>query len=134
MLSNQYSELRRISKWVHRIALAQGCTRELVHAVELSVNETLTNIISYAYRDDTQHEIVVELLAQPERICVRIEDDGVPFDPLKAPIAAPSESLAESSHTGRGILLMRNLMDELHYERGDNRNSLTMVARCVKNQ
>ena len=121
-----------MSEWVHSFALDRGLTRERIHALELSLNEALTNIISYAYRDDTPHEIVVELFAQRDCICVEIQDDGVPFNPLRLRVEEPPQSLEKSRPTGRGIPLMRNFMDELHYERRDNRNALIMVMHCLK--
>lgn len=107
--------------------------RRLAYGLELAVNEALTNIMSYAYRDDAQHDIVVELHAQPDRIRIEFEDDGVPFNPLELPIEEPPASLEKSRPTGRGIPLMRSFMDELHYLRRDNRNVLTMVLRYAKN-
>jgi anti-sigma regulatory factor (Ser/Thr protein kinase) len=53
----------------------------------------------------------------------------VPFNPLGLPVEEPPESLEKSRATGRGIPLMRNFMDELHYERRNNRNALTMIMR-----
>ncbi len=114
---------------MYSFALERGLTRELVYALELSMNEVLTNIISYAYCDDTPHEIVVELFAQPDRIRVEIEDDGVPFNPLALLVEEPAQSLEQARATGRGIPLMRNLMDELDYARRGNNNVLTMAMQ-----
>ena len=132
MVPNRLSELRRVSEWVRSFALECQLTRDLAYALELSVNEALTNVISYAYRDDAQHDIVVELFAQPDRIRVKVEDDGAPFNPLELLVEEPPQSLEKSRPTGRGIPLMRNLMDELHYVRSDSRNVLTMVMHCAK--
>ena len=132
VVPNRVSELRRVSEWVRNFALERQLNRDLVYALELSVNEALTNIISYAYRDDVRHDIVVELFAPQNRIHVKIEDDGAPFNPLELMAEEPPQSLEKSRPTGRGIPLMRNLMDELHYVRSDNRNVLTMVMHSVK--
>ena len=132
VVPNRFSELRRVSEWVRRFAHEHRLTPQLAYGLELSVNEVLTNIMSYAYRDDAQHDIVIELSAQPDRIRVEIEDDGVPFNPLELPIEEPPQSLEKSRPTGRGIPLMRSFMDDLQYLRRDNRNVLTMVLRCAK--
>ncbi|MBI4190228.1 MAG: ATP-binding protein [Betaproteobacteria bacterium] len=129
---NNLSELARVSEWVRRFALEHRFAREFAYGLELSVNEALTNIMSYAYRDDAQHAIVVELRAQPDRIRVEVKDDGVPFNPLELPVEEPPVSLEKSRPTGRGIPLMRGFMDELHYVRRDSRNVLTMVMHCAR--
>ena len=122
-----YSELGRVSEWVRAFAHQRGLAHPFAYGLDLAVNEALTNIMSYAYTDDAQHAIVVELHVQPGRIRVEVEDDGIPFNPLDLPLEAPPESLEKSRRTGRGIPLMRNFMDELHYQRRDSRNVLTMV-------
>ena len=132
VVPNRFSELGRVSEWVRHFALEHRLAREFAYGLDLSVNEALTNIMSYAYRDDAQHAIVVELHAQPDRIRVEVKDDGVPFNPLELPIEEPPVSLEKSRPTGRGIPLMRSFMDELHYVRRDSRNVLTMVMRCAR--
>lgn len=132
VVPNRFSELRRVSEWVRRFTLEHRLARELAFELELAVNEALTNIISYAYRDDAQHAIVIKLNAQPDRIRVEVEDDGVPFNLLELPFEEPPVSLEKSQPGGRGIPLMRGFMDELHYLRRDDRNVLTMVMHCAK--
>ena len=132
VVPNSFSELVRVSEWVRSFAHERRLARQLAYGLELAVNEELVNIMSYAYCDDAQHTIVVELHAQPDRIRVEVEDDGVPFNPLELPIKEPPESLEKSRPTGRGIPLMRSFMDELHYLRRDSRNVLTMVLYCAK--
>jgi anti-sigma regulatory factor (Ser/Thr protein kinase) len=127
VVPNNLSELARVSEWVRHFAHEHRLERQLAYGLELSVNEALTNIMSYAYCDDARHEILVELFARPDRVHVEIEDDGMPFNPLDLPVEEPAKSLEKSRPTGRGILLMRNIMDELHYTRRDNRNALMMV-------
>jgi len=132
VVPNDLSQLARVSDWVRRFAHEHRLAHQLAFGLELSVNEALTNIMSYAYCDDARHEILVELFARPDRVHVEIEDDGVAFNPLDLPIEEPAESLEKSRPAGRGIPLMRNIMDELHYTRRGNRNALTMVMHYAR--
>jgi serine/threonine-protein kinase RsbW len=132
VVANRLSELRHVSEWVRGFAHECGLAREAAHDLELVMNEALTNIVSYAYRDEAPHDIVIELTAQPDRICLAVEDDGVAFNPLELRVGKPPAGLAQSRPTGRGVLLMCSLMHELHYARRDNRNVLTMVLHYAK--
>ena len=128
VLPNRYSELARVSEWLQDFARESHLEHELAQGLEVAVNEALTNIISYAYRDGARHDIIVDLFAQGDRISVDIEDDGVPFNPLEHDAGEPSpQSLEEARPGGRGILLMRNFTHELRYVRRDGRNRLTLV-------
>ena len=115
-----------------RLRARARLAHKLAHALELAVNEALTNIISYAYGDGAPHAIVVTLRAHADHILVEVEDDGVAFNPLKVPVEDPPESLEKARPTGRGILLMRGFMDELRYRHRDKKNVLTMVLYCGK--
>jgi serine/threonine-protein kinase RsbW len=62
-----------------------------------------------------------------DAIEVRIHDEGEPFDLDNVPHLNPGELRIG----GRGVYLMRTLMDELSCERrGDRGNTLRMVKRC----
>ncbi len=124
---NSLSELRRVSAWIRGFALEHELAQRPTYWLELTVNEALANIMNYAYRDGSRHDIIVELNARPDRLSIRIEDDGIPFNPLEAPTEEQSASLEKSRPAGRGIQLMRSIMDELHYQRSDGRNVLTMI-------
>jgi serine/threonine-protein kinase RsbW len=128
---NRFSELARVSVWVRRFARERRLAREHAFGLDLAVAEALTNIISYAYCDDARHAIIIELRARPDQVRVRIEDDGVPFNPLELPVEKQPLSLDEAQPNGRGIPLLRSFMSELHYVRHDNRNVLTMVLNCT---
>jgi len=130
VVANSLSELGRVSEWVRGIARERGLEHRLAYGLELAMNEALTNIVSYAYRDDAQHEIAIALHAQPDRILIEVEDDGVPFNPLELPAAEQPVSLEKSRPDGRGIPLIRGFMDELNYLRRGDRNVLTMVLHC----
>ena len=56
-----------------------------------------------------------------------ISDHGIPFDPTQSPEADISLSAEERAIGGLGIHLVRQIMDEIHYERKDDMNVLTLV-------
>jgi serine/threonine-protein kinase RsbW len=60
---------------------------------------------------------------------VVIEDAGKPFDPTKAAAPATGGTLASRGEGGLGLLLVKNLMDEITYERAGAINRLKLVKR-----
>jgi len=128
VFQNSLSELAGAGEWLRSFAVECGLTHEVTHDLDLALHEVLTNIISYAYRDNGHHEITVVLREHSNRISVVIEDDGVPFNPLGVPPAHPAATLDQSPPSGRGLSLMRSLVDELQYARRDGKNVLTMIV------
>jgi sigma-B regulation protein RsbU (phosphoserine phosphatase) len=91
-------------------------------------DELLNNIISYGFDDDREHAIDIRVVIDETRVTVTIADDGIPFDPFS--IAEPDTTLPveERGVGGLGIHLVRNLMDEVSYERVEGRNVVTLVT------
>ena len=97
--------------------------------LRLAVEEAVVNVISYAYPDEVQGTIVVEATANKHRIKFVITDTGIPFDPTEVQEADTSLSAEDRPIGGLGLLLVRELMDTMNYERIDGKNVLTLSKR-----
>ena len=75
------------------------------------------------YRDRT---ITVEARLTPEGASFSIRDQGPGFDLSKLPDPTALENLDRPC--GRGVMLMRAFMDEVHFN--DKGNQVTLVKRC----
>ena len=95
----------------------------------LVFDELLSNVITYAYRNDDEHEIEINIERARNRLTVTIADDGVPFNPLGAEIPDTTLSLADRDTGGLGIHLVRSLVDELSYQRRIDRNVITLTSQ-----
>ena len=56
-------------------------------------------------------------------------DSGIPFDPTQRPEADITLPAEDRAIGGLGIHLVRQIMDDIHYERKDNRNILTLAKK-----
>ena len=91
-------------------------------------DELLNNIISYGFDDDGEHAIDIRIVIEETRVRVTIADDGIPFDPFSLAEPDTGLSVEERDVGGLGIHLVRNLMDEVSYERVGDRNVVTCIA------
>ena len=100
-----------------------------LHLLLLAIEDVVINCIDYGYDDDRLHIILLVLSIDQENLTITIIDDGHSFNPLAAP--APDLSLPVQSRPvgGLGIHLLRELSDQVAYERIDNRNKLTITRR-----
>lgn len=97
-----------------------------IYAVELIVEEVLTNVVRYGYPAGGEHEIELAVAIDGSEIELRFADDGAAFDPTLAPEPPPPASLADARVGGLGIKLLRRFASGLAYERNDGRNCLTV--------
>lgn len=125
------SEPRMLSvarSFVEAVCQAHRLDRSTTHALVIVTGEAITNIVRHAHqnRPGTQMEIHLEILQ--ETVVLTFRDQGAPFDLSSVPELPPGELRIG----GRGIYLMRTLMDELTCqpsEDGVDGNVLRMVKR-----
>jgi sigma-B regulation protein RsbU (phosphoserine phosphatase) len=125
-VNNELSALERVNQALTEFGRRHGLAPKVAHDLNLVLEEILTNIISYGYTDDKEHEIQVRLSVRPREVRVELEDDGRPFNPVAAPEPDTAKSLEERTLGGLGIYLVRKLMDGLEYQRQAGKNLLLM--------
>ena len=96
--------------------------------LDLAVEEIVVNICSYAY-EIPPGEVTVRLKESDEALEADFLDNGVPFDPLAVEEPDVTRPLEERQKGGLGILLVRRVMDEVHYRREAGRNVLRVVVK-----
>src|ERR1700731_3178083 len=85
--------------------------------IEIALREALENAVIHGNHQDPRKQVYVTCRCETEEevsIIVRDEGHGFDSDALPDPTAPGA---IESSH-GRGIYLMKALMDEVHFENG----------------
>ncbi len=91
--------------------------------LRVSLSEALANAMLNGNQRDPDKRVRIEARLRPERIVVRVTDEGGGFDPTLIPDPTLPEHRLRGA--GRGIFLIRNLMDAVEFnERG---NAITMV-------
>ena len=129
-LKNDLSELARIAEAIEAHGESHGWPAKWIMNVNLSLDELITNIVSYGYQDSEEHEIRVTLTDHSGSLVVVLEDDGIAFDPFTtAPEPDLEASVEERRIGGLGVYFVKTLMDEATHERVDNHNRITLIQR-----
>jgi anti-sigma regulatory factor (Ser/Thr protein kinase) len=125
-LKSKLSELdtlcQKLESCGAEMALPQKCLLE----INLGLDELFTNIISYGFEDDSEHQIKFSLAKDKETLVVRVEDDGKPFNPLEPACAELSDDIDAVDIGGLGIHLIKKMMDEIDYQRVRGKNKLVL--------
>ena len=130
-LKNDLSELARIAEAIESLGESHGWPAKWILNLNLSLDELITNIVSYGYEDSDEHEIRVTLTDQSGSLVAVLEDDGIAFDPFTAvPEPDLDASVEERRVGGLGVYFVKTLMDEATYERLGNRNRTTLRQRA----
>ena len=106
----------------------QCCEREarrLDFNFRVGLTEALSNAMMYGNSHDPSKRVLVEVALQAGRLEARITDQGLGFDPTTVPDPTSPENLTKPC--GRGLFLMRKLLDEVSYNAQGNQ--VTLVLR-----
>ena len=122
-LWNDTAELVRLESFV-----TEYCQQHGLPPMELNLvaEECFINVVEHSFKDAGPHRIELSLELQDGSVTMILEDEGIAFDPLSAPEFDPATPIEQRRVGGLGIHLVRNLMDELHYQRVDGKNRLTL--------
>lgn len=123
IMRNDIQQIPTLAEWIEGL----GIPDELNMPINLALEEIVSNVMLYAY-PGTHGQVIVEYIkVNDERILFTISDTGIAFDPTKKEEVDTTLSAEERPIGGLGIHLVRQLMDEVHYERIDDKNVLTLI-------
>src|SRR5690349_18076703 len=121
-LLNRPEEIKRLQATLEQFGARHRWPIEVLHEIELVIEEWVTNIISYAFDDAAEHQIAFLLEAYPDHVEIQTQDDGKPFDPLSLPHPDFTLPVEQRPIGGLGIYMIRKLTDEAHYSREGSQN------------
>lgn len=108
---------------VRRCTTCEDAARKLRFNFRVSLTEALANAMIYGNGDDPSKRVRVEVSVAEAALRARVTDQGNGFNPRILPDPTRPENIQRPC--GRGIFLMRQLMDEVHYN--DQGNAVTLI-------
>lgn len=125
-LNNDLSEISRLEAFLEELGTELQLTPELVMNINLALEEAIANIIMYAYPSEQQQKVVLKVTFSEQQLVFLLSDKGIIFDPTQVEDADIDLPLEERPIGGLGIFLIRQIMNEVSYERIGDVNRLTM--------
>jgi sigma-B regulation protein RsbU (phosphoserine phosphatase) len=128
-LKNHISEVTRLGSFQDSVYAKMNIEKSLATKLRLAVEEAAVNAIEHAYLKGREGDVEVRMMTDGHLLKVMIIDSGLPFDPTTIAKADTTLSAKERRLGGLGLLLVRELMDSINYERIDNQNVLTLSKK-----
>lgn len=123
-LGSDFARVRIASERVKRFLEEHGCDDGARADCELAVVEGCNNAIKHAYPNGVRQPVLLEVQLDPDQIELRIIDHGPGFAwPESINLPDPE------NESGRGLYLIRVLMDYAAYVRGSKQNTLLLRKR-----
>ena len=131
-ISNNLSELIILRQNLEEIGKDIGLDKKCIFEINLTMEEIIANIITHGYTDSAEHWIDIDMWQENSMLVIRIEDDGIPFDPIelkKPDLKCPVE---ERKVGGLGVHLVKQFACDVAYERCGEKNVLILKKTLIK--
>ncbi len=124
-LSSSLSDLGLVPPWIGRLAAPYAIPEDTRFAMDLCLEEVLSNVIRHGYAGEPGRRIFVQF-SNPRKgyFILVVEDEAPRFDPLSVP--EPPGSVEEAQAGGNGIRLLRRFADTLQHQATPTGNRLTI--------
>lgn len=133
-ITNKIEEIARVEKFIENTASEWKIDQDTLNELMVASEEIVSNIINYGYGDQADEQsILIAMIRDDQKIIITFKDNGAAFNPLRREnpdsIAKPLE---ERESGGLGIYFVKQLMDEVSYEREGRFNVLTIAKNIVQ--
>ena len=128
---NQIEQLDELAKTLETLSDEWLIPMDIMLSMNLVLEELVTNIIFYGYQDKLEHKILIHFSFDSNILLMKIEDDAISFNPLQTTEPDIDASIENREIGGLGIHFVRQLTDDIIYERDGNKNILTLSKNIL---
>jgi len=133
-LQRDLSELKVLCEHLINFGQITGLSKDCITEMNICLDEAFTNIVSYGFTDDMEHLIKFTIDWDNDVLILRVEDDGIPFNPLAQKDPEIATDLLNIKVGGLGIHIIKKLMDDICYRRNQGKNKLILKKFLEANE
>jgi len=110
-ISSTVKELRKVANFTENFGEQLGLSEDEIDDITIAVTEAVNNAIKHGNKNNESKAIEISYKNEKEKIIVYVKDRGGGFEIDKISDPRMSENILKD--TGRGILIMKSLMDDV---------------------
>jgi serine/threonine-protein kinase RsbW len=120
--------LSKARNFISKKAKEAGADESDITKIEISCDEWCANIIEHSLSSDEHLGFSIECRSEEGKFIIIYENVGERFNPIEQDAVDLNDHFSQSKERGLGIYIMKEMMDEIHYEYVENKiNKLTLV-------
>jgi serine/threonine-protein kinase RsbW len=131
VIPSDLNELPDVEAFTEKLSIEAGFSEADRDSIAISVTELVANAISHGNKCDVNKVVNIEFTISPGEFIFVVQDQGDGFVPEEVADPLAPENLLKDS--GRGIYIVRALMDEVEYKPTPNGTYVRIVKRPSKN-
>lgn len=129
-ITSDLSELARVEQFAEKAFRKAGVSDDEIDDLAIVFTEVVNNAIIHGNQKDKSKKVFIEIRIKNGNVEIRVKDQGNGFNPdtLADPLA-PENLMKES---GRGIFILKALMDEVDYEFSKKGTTIILKKKIEK--
>ena len=131
-LESELSSVDAVETKAEQLAREAGFDEDTSSQIAMVAREAVINAILHGNKKDPAKQVHVAYELNDEALRIKIADEGPGLDPDSVPDPLAPENILRSS--GRGIFLMRAIMDEVHFHQLNPGTEIEMIKYRVKKE
>jgi serine/threonine-protein kinase RsbW len=122
--------IHRVEKFLLMVNKSAHLDEIQFNKVLISTTEAMNNAIFHGNKSDPRKKVYLTCELSRERMILKVRDSGRGFEPHK--IANPLDEANLLRESGRGIFLMRTLMDKVLFHFSEEGSEVEMILLLIK--
>jgi serine/threonine-protein kinase RsbW len=128
-IPSSLDELHHADAMTEKISRELRLTRDQKNNLGIAVTEAVGNAIVHGNKKDPGKKVNIEFQIRKDEIEVLVQDEGRGFDPNSLDNPLLPENLMKES--GRGVFILKTLMDDVHYHFSPKGTTLHMIMKIM---
>ena len=126
-IKSDFREIDRVNREFRHFADEHGLPQETARKISIAIDELVNNIIAYALDKGGEQTVQINGDYSDNRLIIEFIDRGIPFNPFENLAVDTTKSLDDREIGGLGRLLVKELMDEVSYQRLKDTNVVKLL-------
>ncbi len=125
VLPSRIEKIEEAAYFVEKVAREMHFPSSDIDNIAIATTEAVSNAIIHGNKNDLKKKVIIEVHSKKDRMVVIVEDEGTGFDPTKVDNPLLPDNLLKER--GRGIFILKSLMDEVEYSFPGKGTRVTMT-------
>ena len=129
-IPSDFSHMTEVVDKTEEICRKFHFPNEEMQNLVVSVSEALSNAIVHGNKQDPEKNVSIKFSISDAKMSIAIKDEGDGFNLKKIPNPLKTENITKES--GRGIFLLKELMDDVLFDFTSNGTEVTITKNIKK--
>jgi serine/threonine-protein kinase RsbW len=130
VLASKPEAVEEIEKLAAQAANLAGFSQEEQDSLAIAVTEIANNAVIHGNKRDVRKKVFVNIDVVDAEVRLTIRDEGIGFNPDTISNPLDPENLLRES--GRGVFIVRSLMDDVVYDFSKGGTQVTLIKKRKK--